>query len=141
MEDFQRVPLKVGESKTIEFTVNSDKLAIYDADMKYGVEPGDFEVMVGGSSRDADLLRIVFTVGNRMNKIYFLMASLIVSMGLSAANATPARQLIKRLADLQNRGIMVGHQDDPVYGTTWKWDSGRSDVQRRLWRLSCSDGF
>jgi mannan endo-1,4-beta-mannosidase len=64
-----------------------------------------------------------------MNKIYFLMASLIVSMGLSAANATPARQLIKRLADLQNRGIMVGHQDDPVYGTTWKWDSGRSDVK------------
>jgi beta-glucosidase len=62
LEDFQRVPLKVGESKTIEFTVTSDKLAIYDADMKYGVEPGDFEVMVGGSSRDADLLKTVFTV-------------------------------------------------------------------------------
>ena len=62
LEDFQRVPLKVGESKTIEFTVNSDKLAIYDADMKYGVEPGDFEVMVGGSSRDSDLLKTVFTV-------------------------------------------------------------------------------
>lgn len=23
---------------------------------------------------------------------------------------------------------MLGHQDDPVYGTTWKWDEGKSDV-------------
>ena len=23
---------------------------------------------------------------------------------------------------------MLGHQDDPVYGTTWKWDLGKSDV-------------
>lgn len=23
---------------------------------------------------------------------------------------------------------MLGHQDDPMYGTTWKWDEGKSDV-------------
>ena len=41
---------------------------------------------------------------------------------------TPAEQLKIRLQKLLNKGIMVGHQDDPVYGTTWKWDQGKSDV-------------
>lgn len=39
-----------------------------------------------------------------------------------------ASQLMNRLERLQEKGIMVGHQDDPVYGTTWKWDEGKSDV-------------
>jgi len=30
--------------------------------MKYVVEPGDFEIMVGNSSRDEDLSKIVLTV-------------------------------------------------------------------------------
>lgn len=42
--------------------------------------------------------------------------------------ATPAQQLMKRLRKLQAKGIMLGHQDDPVYGTTWKWEEGKSDV-------------
>ena len=33
---------------------------------------------------------------------------------------TPAEQLKVRLQKLRNKGIMLGHQDDPVYGTTWK---------------------
>ena len=41
---------------------------------------------------------------------------------------TPAKQLMKRLQKLQAKGIMLGHQDDPVYGTTWKWEQGKSDV-------------
>lgn len=46
----------------MEFTLTPDKLAYYDAKMHYGVEPGDFEVMIGSSSRDKDLRRAVFTV-------------------------------------------------------------------------------
>ncbi len=42
--------------------------------------------------------------------------------------ATPASVLQKRLQKLQKRGIMVGHQDDTMYGTTWKWEEGKSDV-------------
>ena len=41
---------------------------------------------------------------------------------------TPAEQLKVRLQKLLNKGIMLGHQDDPMYGTTWKWDEGKSDV-------------
>lgn len=43
--------------------------------------------------------------------------------------STPASQLLKRLAKLEKRGIMIGHQDDPLYGTTWKWERNRSDVK------------
>ena len=38
-------------------------------------------------------------------------------------------QLRARLIQLQEKGIMIGHQDDPFYGTTWKWDFNRSDVK------------
>ena len=44
------------------------------------------------------------------------------------AEEKAADKLLSRLAQLQERGIMIGHQDDPVYGTSWKWDEGRSDV-------------
>lgn len=41
---------------------------------------------------------------------------------------TPAEQLKIRLQKLLKKGIMLGHQDDTMYGTTWKWDEGKSDV-------------
>lgn len=43
--------------------------------------------------------------------------------------STPANQLLKRLKAIQLKGVMVGHQDDPVYGQNWKWERGRSDVK------------
>lgn len=61
-KDFRRVALKAGEKKTIEFTITPDKLAFYDLNMKPIVEPGAFEVLVGGSSRDEDLQKATFNV-------------------------------------------------------------------------------
>lgn len=62
LKDFRRVALKAGEKKTIEFTITPDKLAFYDLNMKSIVEPGAFEVLVGGSSRDEDLQKATFNV-------------------------------------------------------------------------------
>jgi beta-glucosidase len=56
LKDFARVPLKAGEEKTVEFNLNPDKFAFYDKDMKWIVEKGEFEIMVGKSSKDEDLL-------------------------------------------------------------------------------------
>jgi beta-glucosidase len=47
---------------TVEFEITPDSLAFYDVNMKYVVEPGDFEIMVGTSSRDADLQKVVLRV-------------------------------------------------------------------------------
>ncbi len=62
LKDFRRVALKAGEKKTITFEIPQEKLAFYDKDMKYGVEPGMFEVQVGSSSDDGDLKKASFEV-------------------------------------------------------------------------------
>ncbi len=62
LKDFARVTLKPGESKTITFTITPDKLAFYNKKMQYGVEPGEFIVMVGPSSADDVLLKESFVV-------------------------------------------------------------------------------
>lgn len=62
LKNFRRVALKAGEKKTIEFTITPDKLAFYDINLKPIVEPGAFEVLVGGSSRDEDLQKATFNV-------------------------------------------------------------------------------
>lgn len=41
---------------------------------------------------------------------------------------TPAEKLLNRMAKIQKKGYMYGHQDDPFYGITWDWDYDRSDT-------------
>ena len=42
---------------------------------------------------------------------------------------TVAQQLLERLDSLRQKGIMYGHQDDPMYGLTWEYDKDSSDVK------------
>ncbi len=62
LKDFLRVGLKAGEKRTVEFTITPDKLAFYDLNMNPIVEAGEFEVMIGGSSRDEDFQKATFTI-------------------------------------------------------------------------------
>lgn len=50
LKGFQRVALKAGESKTIEFKLTTDDLAFYGRDLVKKAEKGDFNVWVGGHS-------------------------------------------------------------------------------------------
>ena len=50
--DFAKVALEPGEEKTISFTVPCSKLGYYDMAMNYVVESGEFDLFVGGDSRD-----------------------------------------------------------------------------------------
>ncbi|MBP5791397.1 MAG: glycoside hydrolase family 3 C-terminal domain-containing protein [Kiritimatiellae bacterium] len=52
LRGFEKVWLEPGETKRITFTLKPDDLAILDADMNWTVEAGDFEIMVGASSKD-----------------------------------------------------------------------------------------
>jgi beta-glucosidase len=52
LRGFERVHLKKGETKTVTFTIQPDDLALYDRHMDFVVEPGKFNVYVGGSSED-----------------------------------------------------------------------------------------
>jgi beta-glucosidase len=62
LKGFQKISLEPGETRTVEFEITADSLAFFDVNMKYVVEPGDFEIMVGTSSRDADLQKVVLRV-------------------------------------------------------------------------------
>ena len=62
LKGFQRVALQPGESKRITFTLTPEHLRYYNLEMERVVEPGTFKVMVGGSSRDKDLLTAEFEV-------------------------------------------------------------------------------
>jgi beta-glucosidase len=62
LKGFQKISLQPGETKTVSLVITPDSLAFYDVKMKYVVEPGEFEIMVGDSSRDADLQKVILTV-------------------------------------------------------------------------------
>jgi len=62
LKGFQKVTLRPGEKKMVSFHITPDLLAFYDVDMKYVVEPGDFFIMVGNSSRNEDLKKVTLTV-------------------------------------------------------------------------------
>jgi beta-glucosidase len=53
LKGFEKIHLEPGESKTIDFTLDQRALSFYDPAQKQWVaEPGEFEVLVGSSSRD-----------------------------------------------------------------------------------------
>jgi beta-glucosidase len=62
LKGFERVTLEPGETRTVSLDVTPDRLAFYDIDMVYRVEPGEFRLMVGPSSRDEDLQSVLLRV-------------------------------------------------------------------------------
>ena len=62
LKGFRKVTLAAGETATVEIPLGPDALAFHDVDMRYVVEPGDFAVMVGTSSRDRDLQTVTLRV-------------------------------------------------------------------------------
>ena len=62
LKGFAKVWLEPGESATLSVDITPDSLAFYDIDMQYVVEPGEFEIMVGTSSRKEDLQTVVLKV-------------------------------------------------------------------------------
>jgi beta-glucosidase len=62
LKGFKKVFLKPGEKTTVTLDITPASLAFYDINMKFVVEPGDFEILVGTSSQDADLQKLILQV-------------------------------------------------------------------------------
>lgn len=60
LKGFQRISLKAGESKVVEFPITIDLLKYYNFELEYVAEPGEFEVMIGSNS--CDTLSSVFSL-------------------------------------------------------------------------------
>jgi beta-glucosidase len=52
LKGFQQIVLKQGESKKISFDITADMLKFYNDQLRYGAEPGDFTLYIGGNSKD-----------------------------------------------------------------------------------------
>ena len=66
LKGYQRISLKKGETKKVDFKINKETLAFYDINMEYCVEPGEFKIMTGSSSDDNDLQSIILEVDKRI---------------------------------------------------------------------------
>lgn len=56
---FTRVPLEPGETRRVTFVVDPSRLAFYDPNMRFVIEPGDFTFSVGASSTDIRAEQVV----------------------------------------------------------------------------------
>ena len=52
LKGFQKISLKPGESKEVTFTISTEDLKFYNAELQFVAEPGDFQVFIGTNSRD-----------------------------------------------------------------------------------------
>ena len=52
LKGFQKISLQPGESKKVRFVISPEDLKFYNSNLKYDWEPGTFDIMVGGNSRD-----------------------------------------------------------------------------------------
>jgi beta-glucosidase len=55
LRGFERVPLQPGEKERVRFTLGPDDLKLLDRDMRWTVEPGTYDILVGASSEDIRL--------------------------------------------------------------------------------------
>ena len=58
LKGFQKITLKAGESRKVSFTITPEDLKFYNNDLKYDWEAGEFDIMVGGNSRDVKSVKI-----------------------------------------------------------------------------------
>ena len=58
LKGFEKIFLKAGESKTVTFKITPELLRFYDYDLKQVAEPGAFDVMIGGDSRNVRSARL-----------------------------------------------------------------------------------
>jgi len=55
LKDFNKIKLEVGETKTIKFSIDNQKLSFYNEKLVFDSEIGDFDIMIGSSSTDIRL--------------------------------------------------------------------------------------
>jgi beta-glucosidase len=55
LKDFKKIKLQSGQSKTVKFVIDSEKLSFYNQQLQWVAEPGEFDLMIGASSRDIRL--------------------------------------------------------------------------------------
>jgi beta-glucosidase len=59
LKDFRKISLQPGETKTVQFIINKEKLSFYNDQLQWIAEPGVFDVMIGSASDDIRLTEVI----------------------------------------------------------------------------------
>ncbi len=62
LKGFEKISLQPGETKTVSFYITPELLKFYNYNLEYVVEPGDFEVQIGGNSRDVEIVKFSYSL-------------------------------------------------------------------------------
>ncbi|PID69785.1 MAG: hypothetical protein CR985_04020, partial [Flavobacteriales bacterium] len=55
LKEFKKVEINPSETTTINFTIPIEEFGLWDKNINYIVEPGEFEIMIGSSAEDIRL--------------------------------------------------------------------------------------
>lgn len=58
LKGFQKIDLKAGESKTVAFNITPNDLKFYNYELKNDWEAGEFQIMIGGNSKDVKMGKV-----------------------------------------------------------------------------------
>jgi len=59
LKDFKKIMLQAGEKRRIAFTITRSELAAYNDKLEYVAQPGDYLIMLGSSSNDIRLQKLI----------------------------------------------------------------------------------
>lgn len=126
LKGFKRIHLRPSESQIVTFHLKRSELAVWNSEHRWDVEPGDYTVMVGGSSEAS--LNAKFTiveekrVGDQESMLpdRWIAAPLLEVKGVPAADFSAAYQLALRVLEFNLRGGLL--EAGEGYGT-WTRDT------------------
>lgn len=58
LKGFSRISLKAGETKRVEFDITPETLGFYNSQLKFVVEPGEFNIMIGADSDHLSIAKL-----------------------------------------------------------------------------------
>ncbi|NIA12306.1 MAG: hypothetical protein GWP10_21980 [Nitrospiraceae bacterium] len=60
VQNFKKINLRPGKEKMVSFTLIPDDLELWNKNMKFVVEPGEFEIMIGSSAEDLRVKKLLW---------------------------------------------------------------------------------
>lgn len=58
LKGFKKIWLEPGQSQSVTFVITPELLSLYDKDMKWIIEPGDFTIIVGTASDKTESINL-----------------------------------------------------------------------------------
>lgn len=113
LKGFEKVELQPGEEKTVSFTLNNRSFAYYNVELKdWHVETGEFEILVGKSSREIVLQDNIFVQSTTIIKKTVYRNTLLGDIFADRMLAPIAKELMeKALKDSPFASMAEGDSD------------------------------